>query len=46
MSRESEETWAAALGCLIVGFILAVKVVFWGVLIWALIECGLWVGRQ
>lgn len=46
MSRDSEETWAAALGCAIVGFILTVKIAFWGLLIWGIIEGALWLGRN
>ncbi len=46
MSRDSEETWAAALGCAFVGFILALKIAFWGLVIWGLIEAALWLGRN
>jgi hypothetical protein len=46
MSRDSEETWAAAFGCLIVGLILTMKLAFWSLLIWGVIEGALWLGRN
>lgn len=46
MSKNDEETWAAALGFVLVGLILVLKLAFWGVVIWGLIELILFLGRQ
>lgn len=43
---KNEETWAAAIGCTLIGIILLIKLAIAGLIVWGIVELILFLGRN